>query len=141
MSEKRPFVRPEAHFIALPDDMNQRPEELSDAQLAELLSSSAVKEARKLYQIKQGYCTRDICGESLVIPVGGGAIAERKMAIVSPVGKFLWDKLQTRQTFGDLLLSVVREYEVSREEASADIREFLSELKTYKYLIEEKEYA
>lgn len=139
MGEKKPFVPPEAHVAVLPDGMNQRLEELSDTQLEELLSHSAVREVRRLYQIKEGYCIRDFCGESLVIPVSGAALEERKMAIINPVGKFLWDKLQTGQTFGDLLLAVMQEYEVSREEASMDIGEFLSELETHKYLIEEKE--
>lgn len=141
MSEKKPFVSPQACAIALPSDRDLHLGELSDTQLEELLSSGAAKEARLLYRVKPGYCIRDFCGESLVIPVGGVAMAERKMAIINPVGKFLWDKLQTGQTFGDLLLSVLQEYEVTREEAEADIREFLSELNTHQYLNEEREYA
>ena len=93
------------------------------------------------YQIKPGYCIRDIAGESLVIPVGGAAMADRKMAIINPVAKFLWEKLQSRQTFGELLLSVLQEYEVTQETAATDIRVFLSELKKHNYLSEEREYV
>lgn len=98
-----------------------------------------MKEAKKRYQIKEGYCIRDFCGESLVIPVGGEAFTERQVAMLNPVGTFLWNKLQTEQTFGDLLLAAMQEYEVSREEASADIQEFLTELEALKYLKEKKE--
>ncbi|MDD6211719.1 MAG: PqqD family protein [Clostridiales bacterium] len=138
MSEKKVFVLPEVHVAFFPDGMNQHWEEYSDTELEELLNSRVAREVRRLYRIKDGYCVRDFCGESLVIPVSGAALEERKMAIINPVGKFLWDKLQTGQTMGDLLLAVLCEYEVSREEALEDIREFLAELETYKYLIIEK---
>ena len=124
MSEKKPFVPPQPSTAACSDDGNL---------LAE--------EAQVRYQIKPGYCIRDIAGESLVIPVGGAAMADRKMAIINPVAKFLWEKLQSRQTFGDLLLSVLQEYEVTQETAATDIREFLSELKKNNYLSEEREYV
>lgn len=90
------------------------------------------------YQLKPGYCIRDFCGESLVIPIGGAAIAEQQMAILSSVGRFLWDRLQNEQTFENLLLAVLDEYEVTQEEAKADIKEFLTELNTHKYLNEER---
>lgn len=68
-------------------------------------------------------------------------MADRKMAIINPVARFLWKKLQSRQTFEDLLLSVLQEYEVTKETAASDIQEFLSELKKHNYLSEEREYV
>ena len=62
-----------------------------------------------------------------------------QMAILSPVGMFLWDRLEKGQTFGDLLTALLAEYDVSREEAVKDIEDFLSELDAHQYLLKEKE--
>lgn len=124
MREKETTVQPQA-YTAAPADSGNLPAE----------------EAQVWYRVKPGFCIRDICGESLVIPVDGDAMMESKMAIINPTAKFLWEKLQSRQTFGDLLMSVLQEYDVTRENAVSDILEFLSELKKYKYLCEERENA
>lgn len=57
-----------------------------------------------------------------------------RLSKVCPVGSFLWDRLNTGQTFGDLMAAVLAEYDVGPDEAAADITEFLSELDAHKYL-------
>lgn len=109
-------------------------ENLSDQEFAVYLQSDAMKKAREQYRIKEGYCVRELCGEGLVIPVSRDTINENQMAILSPIGMFLWNRLETGQTFGDLLTALLAEYDVSREDAAADITEFLSELDAHKYL-------
>ena len=91
MSEKKPFVPPQPSTAACSDDGNL---------LAE--------EAQVRYQIKPGYCIRDIAGESLVIPVGGAAMADRKMAIINPVAKFLWEKCSFWVVLGRKRLNIIK---------------------------------
>lgn len=91
------------------------------------------------YRVKEGYCVREIGGEGLVIPVSRDTMRENQMAILSPVGIFLWSRLEKEQTFGDLLTALLAEYDVSREEAVKDIEDFLSELDAHQYLAKEKE--
>lgn len=112
---------------------------MTDGELYQYLKDSTAPEARLRYRIRDGYSVRDFCGETLVIPVSGEAIAGQQMAILSPGGRLLWDRLQSAQTFADLLLALLSEYEVERETAAADIHEFLSELDSHKYLMVEKE--
>ena len=64
-------------------------------------------------------------------------LSENQVAILSPVGLFLWDRLQSGQTFGDLLTALLAEYAVSRDEAEKDIEVFLSELDANQYLVKE----
>lgn len=64
------------------------------------------------YRIKDGYCVRDLCGDSLVIPIGREAINANQVALLSPTGQFIWDKLATVQTFGELVQAVLAEYDV-----------------------------
>ena len=89
--------------------------------------------------MKEGYCVREIGGEGLVIPVSRDTMRENQMAILSPVGIFLWGRLEKEQTFDDLVAAVLAEYEVDREEAAADITEFLGELDARQYLTTVKE--
>ena len=67
-------------------------------------------------------------------------LSENQVAILSPVGRFLWDRLQSGQTFGDLLTALLAEYAVSRDEAEKDIEVFLSELDANQYLVKETSY-
>ena len=91
------------------------------------------------YRVKEGYCVREIGGEGLVIPVSRDTMRENQMAILSPVGIFLWSRLEKEQTFDDLVAAVLAEYEVDREKAAADITQFLGELDARQYLITVKE--
>lgn len=86
------------------------------------------------YHIKDGYCVRDLCGDSLVIPIGREAINANQVALLSPTGQFIWDKLATAQTFGELVQAVLAEYDVCAEEAEGDIEEFLSELEEHDFI-------
>lgn len=86
------------------------------------------------YRIRDGYCVRDLCGDSLVIPIGREAINANQVALLSPTGQFIWDKLGTAQTFGELVQAVLAEYDVSAEEAEGDIEEFLRELEEHDFI-------
>ena len=50
-----------------------------------------------MYRIKDGYCLRDFCGESLVIPINQNTMRENRTALLSPVAGFIWNKLKTWQ--------------------------------------------
>ena len=109
-------------------------ENMTPTELEECLKSRAVKRARRLYRLREGYCVRELCGESLVIPVGPAALRENQTAILSPVGAYLWNRISMGQTFGDLLMALLNDYDVGREEAAGDIADFLSALEEHKYL-------
>lgn len=139
MSKKKAYVAPEAHVLMPSDGKISGVENLSDREFTAYLQSEAMKKAREQHRIVDGYCVRDLCGEGLVIPVRQDTISKNQMAILSPVGMFLWDRLEKGQTFGDLLTALLAEYDVSREEAVKDIEDFLSELDAHQYLVKEKE--
>jgi hypothetical protein len=59
------------------------------------------------------------------------------MAVLSPVGEFIWSFLQEPHTFEELLRGLTDEFEVAEAEAAADIVDFLDELDSYGFLIKE----
>lgn len=91
-----------------------------------------------LYRIKSGYTLRHFCDEFLVMPVGLNNETETKMGILNSVGEVLWKTLEKECTFYDLLKAVTDEFDVSEEEASKDIEDFLQQLDNHGFLIERR---
>lgn len=139
MDKRKSYIAPETHVLLSPECDFMEGEGITNEELRNLLQSEAMREERVQYRIKDGYCVRDFCDENLVVPVTKDTIKENQVAILNPVGRFLWDRLQTGQTFGDLLAATLGTYDVAIAEAAADIRAFLSELEAHQYLVKEKE--
>lgn len=93
-------------------------------------------EKKILYQVKEGYVLRSFADEFLVIPVSLADEPETRMAILSPVGGFLWSQLQKKCTLDDLVLAVTHEFDVTAKEARPDIEEFLQKLQEQEFLKE-----
>lgn len=78
------------------------------------------------YSIKQGYVVREIAGEFIAVPVDGSAGAN--IVVLNEVSKFLWNELKTEKSFDELLNAMLGSYDVSKEEAETDLKEFLMQL-------------
>ena len=48
--------------------------------------------------------------------------------VLNEVSKFLWDELKSAKTFDELLDAVMKNYDVPKEEAETDLKEFLMQL-------------
>ncbi len=80
----------------------------------------------KKYSIKQGYVVREIAGEFIAVPVD--STCGSNIIILNPVSKLLWDELKTEKSFDELLDAILKNYDVSKEEAETDLKEFLMQL-------------
>ena len=80
----------------------------------------------KKYSIKQGYVTREIAGEFIAVPIDstGGS----NIIVLNEVSKLFWDELKTEKTLDELLDVMLRNYDVSKEEAEADLKDFIDQL-------------
>lgn len=86
------------------------------------------------FRLKSGYAVRAFMDEFLVIPVANPEKGDAKMAVLNPVGEFIWTCLGDFCTFEALVTAVTGEFEVSAEVAAEDIREFLLELQKHSFL-------
>ncbi len=82
-------------------------------------------DGRKL-SVKQGYVAREIAGEYIAVPVDSSCGAH--IIVLNPVSKFLWDEMQTEKTFEELLDAMLKNYDVPKEEAETDLKEFIMQL-------------
>lgn len=80
----------------------------------------------KKYSIKQGYVVREIAGEFIAVPVDSSCGSN--IIILNPVSKLLWDELKTEKSFEELLDAILKNYDVSKEEAETDLKDFLMQL-------------
>ncbi len=78
------------------------------------------------FNIKQGYVAREIAGEYIAVPID--STCGTHMVVLNPVSKFLWDELKTEKSFDELLNAMLGNYDVSKEEAEADLKDFLMQL-------------
>ena len=82
----------------------------------------------KVYSLKDTYVLRQIAGEYLAVPISNAAGDDANIVILNPVSQVIWGKLENGATFDEILTVVITEFDVSKEEATADIKEFLNGL-------------
>ncbi len=80
----------------------------------------------KKYSIKQGYVVREIAGEFIAVPVDSSC--GTNIIILNPVSKFLWEELRSEKSFDELLDAMLKNYDVPKEEAESDLKDFMMQL-------------
>lgn len=71
----------------------------------------------------------DIAGDCILVPVGKTILSTTGMFILNEMAEFIWDILPQINAESEILEAVLKEYDVSAEEAAQDISEFLDELR------------
>ena len=79
-------------------------------------------------KVSKNFILREIAGEYILVPVGAGAAKISGLVAMNELGCFIFKALQENRTMEALLDAIVAEYDVDRETAQADAREFLKQL-------------
>ena len=80
-------------------------------------------------QIKKELIKREIAGETILVPVGKTVYDANGLFVMNELGAFIWELLPQAQTEEEICRAVMEEYEVSAEEVSQDVSEFLQMLR------------
>ena len=72
--------------------------------------------------------SRDVAGETIVVPICRGVGDLDSVYTFNPVGRSLWRLLESGQTAEELANWVATHYEVDAKQALADVQGYLSEL-------------
>ena len=80
----------------------------------------------KKYCLKPGYVLREIAGEHMAIPVTAENSSD--IVVLNPVSAILWNELEAPKTIDELADKICSSFEISREEAAVDIKEFIESL-------------
>lgn len=80
-------------------------------------------------KLKGNYILREVMGEVLAIPVGESLLDFNGMICINEVGNEIWRGLQAEKTREEILEGILEKFDVSPEEATADLEEFLLRLR------------
>jgi len=78
----------------------------------------------------QNLVTREIAGETLIVPVGSGVGQLHAIFTLNPSGSMIWEMLGASTPDHTIVESICRKYEVAPEQAQADLAEFLDALRS-----------
>lgn len=84
-------------------------------------------------KIAEGYLLRTVAGKNIVVSIGD-AVNFNGMITLNDTGVFFWNLLQKETSKEEILNAVLEEYDVTVEEASRDVDEFIEKLKAAKIL-------
>ncbi len=87
-------------------------------------------------KVRDQFVLRIIAGEPLLIPVGEAAISTKGLIALSESGALLYEKLKAGCTQEALVERLLEEYDVSRQDASRDVEDFLNQMRSLNMLIE-----
>ena len=77
---------------------------------------------------RRSFVTREIGGETLIVPVTGHVMDLESIYLLNPVGSRIWELLRSPNTAAQIAEIVAGEFAVSPQEAAADTTEFLDSL-------------
>lgn len=80
-------------------------------------------------KIQYDFIKREVAGETFLVPVGATAKTFNGLFALTEVGAFLWDRLPNAENEQQLVEQLLEEYDVTREEATADTTAFLDKLR------------
>src|SRR4051812_24676517 len=79
---------------------------------------------------RRSYVTRQIGGETLVVPVTGHVMDLESIYVLNPVASRIWELLGSPTTARHIADVVAGEFAVAENDAAADVAEFLDALRT-----------
>ena len=80
-------------------------------------------------KIKKGFVLREVCGENVIVGEGLGAINFGKLLALNETAAWLWKQAMVLGDFTVEALAekLCEEYEVTQEEAKADVSKIIAE--------------
>ena len=86
------------------------------------------KEAREVYKKKDDIVYRKVAGETILVPISGRLADMQRIFALNPVGDLIWHELDGSRTLQKISEDIQSRFDVSSEEADADLEAFVAEL-------------
>ena len=80
-------------------------------------------------KIKYEFIKREIAGDVFLVPIGEAVKHYSGLFALNEVGSFIWDVLEKCEDDAAIVDAVLEEYDVPREQAEADVAEFLGKIR------------
>lgn len=81
-------------------------------------------------KLKLEFVTRDVAGETLLVPVGRTALELNGMLTLNELGAELWKRIPDAENEEELVQSILNDYDAQPDQARADVAEFMGKLRS-----------
>ena len=75
--------------------------------------------------------TRKTGSEYVLVPVTNNIADMNSVYTLNQTGAFLWELIDGENNIEDMIEALIREYDIAEETATADVFEFINEMKKY----------
>lgn len=82
----------------------------------------------KVFRKKEDIVSRNIADELFLVPVRENLADMTGVYSLNPIAGYIWNSIDSSRTLAEIRDLVIEKFDVARETADADIREFISEL-------------
>jgi hypothetical protein len=82
-----------------------------------------------IYRKKPDVVTRQIAGETLLVPIRSQLADMQRIFALNSSAEFIWNNLDGKQNLAEILEGMGRHFDVQKEQAGADLRDFIGQLK------------
>ncbi len=79
-------------------------------------------------KIKKKVIVRCVADEYILVPVGDAVAEYNGLFVMSESGMFLWNMIENGAEKDELILALMKEYEINSETAVKDVTEFIQML-------------
>lgn len=83
---------------------------------------------RAVYARRDGVVLREVAGEQILVPIRRDVADLKAIFALNTVGRCIWELLDGTRGTGAVLAGLVERFDVSPEEASADLHAFVERL-------------
>jgi hypothetical protein len=77
---------------------------------------------------KEDLLTRQIAGETIVVPIRGKLADMQRIFALNPVAEFIWERMDGHKSVAEISGELSDRFEVSETQARSDVLAFVSEL-------------
>jgi hypothetical protein len=82
----------------------------------------------KKYKRDETVVTREIVGETILVPIRGKLADMQRIFTLNDVGAYIWAGLNGERALGEICEDLQSDFDVEREQAERDVSDFISEL-------------
>lgn len=90
----------------------------------------------KTFAKKTSIVTREVAGETILVPITGNIANMQKIFSLNPVGEFIWSKMDGTLAASEIVTLLQGEFDVEKHEAEADCIAFLQSLLETELIVE-----
>jgi hypothetical protein len=94
-------------------------------------------ECKKVYRPSENVVTRNIAGETILVPISGNLANMDRIFTLNEVGASIWRHMDGKKNIEEIWRELVQEFDVAEDELGGDMAEFIEKLKVSNLIAEQ----